>query len=233
MWSFFIWKSIHIFNKILEIIKGMIMKITKKSVFIIAAISVLMGLTACSLIKNAAAALENIKRLQFKLENVNGFKVSGIKLSDKSSVSSFSVSDGLKLLGDFNSKRLPSEFTLNVAAKNPNDGTGGSEKTTATLSSLEWQLYIDDVPTIRGNIDNPIEIPGTGQQTIIPLRMSLDLWSFFKERGYDKVINLALAIGGVSGNAAKLKLDAKPTVTTPFGPVNYPGRITIIDKQFN
>lgn len=209
------------------------MKILKSSLIILSAISIILGLTTCNFLKNAAGALENLQRLQFKLENVNGFKVSGIKLSDKSSVSSFSVSDGLKLLGDFNNKRLPAEFVLNVAAKNPNDGTGGSQKTTATLSGLDWQLYIDDVPTIMGGIDKPLEIPGTGQSTIIPLRMSVDLWSFFRDRGYDKVINLALAIGGVSGNASRLKLDAKPTVSTQFGPINYPGRITIIDKQFN
>lgn len=209
------------------------MKILKKSLIVFAVLSVVMGLTTCSLLKNAAAALDNIKRLQFKLQDVNGFKISGIKLSDKSSLSSFSVSDGLKLLGDFNSNRFPAEFVLNVAAKNPNDGTGGSEKTTATLTSLDWQLYIDGLPTIMGNIDKPIEIPGTGQSTIIPLRMSLDLYSFFKDRGYDKVVTLALAIGGVKGNTSKLKLDARPTVSTPFGPINYPGRITIIDTQFN
>mgnify|MGYP000911729130 CR=1 FL=1 len=209
------------------------MKILKISLIIIAVATAVLGLTTCSLIKSAAAAIENLQRLQFKLENVNGFKVSGIKLSDKSSVSSFSVSDGLKLLGDFNNKRLPAEFVLNVAAKNPNDGTGGYEKTTATLSALDWQLYIDDVPTIMGGIDKPLEIPGTGQSTIIPLRMSIDLWSFFKDRGYDKVIGLALAIGGVSGNTSKLKLDAKPTVNTKLGPIKDAGRITIIDKQFN
>jgi len=41
-----------------------------------------------------------------------------------------------------------------------------------------------------------------------------------------------LSIGGASGSPAKLKLDAKPTIRTQFGPISYPGRITIIDKEF-
>ena len=27
-------------------------------------------------------------------------------------------------------------------------------------------------------------------------------------------------------------LDARPTVTTPLGPIAYPGRITIINREF-
>lgn len=46
------------------------------------------------------------------------------------------------------------------------------------------------------------------------------------------VLLLALAIGGRRGNPARLSLDALPTVTTPFGPITYPNRITIGDKEF-
>lgn len=186
----------------------------------------------CSAIKQVTQTLVNLQRLKFKLENVNGFRLAGVTLSDKKSITDFSLSDGLSLSKAFTSKSLPAQFVLNVAAINPNDGTGGSKQTTATLTSFEWQLYIDDVPTVSGYIDKPIEIPGTGQQSIIPLSISLDLVKFFENKGYEGIVNLALAIGGVNSSPARLKLDAKPTVSTPFGAISSP-RITIVDKQFN
>ena len=205
-----------------------------KKVFKISAITVfsIFLLWGCASINRITQTLTNIQRLQFKLKNVNGFSLAGVNLSNKKSISDFSVTDGLKLTQAFTGKSLPARFILNVEAKNPNDGSGGSKQTTATLTSFDWQLYIDDVPTIKGNIDKPIEVPGTGQSTIIPVSIDIDLYKFFKDKGYDKLLNLALAIGGVDGSAARLKLDAKPTVQTDFGPIEYPGRITIVDKQF-
>lgn len=187
---------------------------------------------SCSSLSKITQTLTNLQRLQFKLEDVNGFHLSGINLSNKNQLSDFSLSDGLKLTQSFQSKNFPARFILNVAALNPNDGSGGSKQSSATLTSFDWQLYIDDVPTISGNIAKPIEIPGTGQSTMIPLAMELDLYKFFGPKGYDGLINLALALGGVKGSAARIKLDAKPTVSSPFGPITYPGRITIIDKNF-
>jgi len=173
-----------------------------------------------------------MQRLQFKLENINSFSLAGIGISNKNSLKDFSLSDGFKLTNAFASNSFPAEFTLNVSARNPNDGTGGSQQVSASLAGLDWQLYIDDVPTISGNISSPLEIPGTGQSTIIPLRMSLDLYKFFQNKGYEGIVNIALALGGVKSSPARLKLDARPTVNTPFGPIVYPGRITIMDKQF-
>ncbi len=186
----------------------------------------------CKQIQSITQTLVNLQRLQFKLENVSDFKLASVALSNKKSISDFSITDGLNLANAFKNKKFPAEFILNVAAKNPNDGTNNTKATTATLTSFDWKLYIDNTETINGNINKPIEIPGTGQSTIIPLTMGLDLFEFFGNKGYENVLNLALAIGGVNGSAARLKLDAKPTVNTPIGRIEYPGRITIIDKEF-
>lgn len=177
--------------------------------------------------------LVNLQRLQFKLEGVSNFRIAGVSTSGKSSVSDFSIADALALTRSFGSNKLPAEFTLNVAAVNPNDGKGGGRQSTSTLTALDWRLLIDDQQTIAGDIPSPIEIPGTGQSTVIPLRVTLDLYQFFGNKGYENLVNLALALGGARGSASRLKLDARPTVSTPFGPIAYPSRITIIDKQFS
>jgi hypothetical protein len=177
-------------------------------------------------------ALVNLQRLQFKLGAVNNFNLAGIRIGNIRSISDFSLVDGAKLLSAFTSGKFPASFTLNVLAKNPNDGTGGTKKTSAVLKSLAWRLFLDDKETINGNVSRNIEIPGVGQATTIPVDISLDLYKFFKDDGYNSVVNLALALGGVSGSSARIKLKATPTVDTFLGPITYPGEITIVDKEF-
>jgi hypothetical protein len=176
--------------------------------------------------------LQNIQRLKFKLGSVDNFKIAGISVTNKSAISDFSIADGLKLVNAFSSGKLPASFRLNVLAKNPNDGTGGSPRTTTTLTKLKWRLLIDSKETIDGNISQNIEVPGTGQETTIPIDMSLDLYKFFNELGYEGGVNLALALGGVSGSSSRITLKATPSMQTIFGPISS-GEITIVDKQFN
>ncbi len=156
----------------------------------------------------------NISRLKFKLGNVNGFQVNGIPISNKSKLSDFTLSEGLKLTSAFAQGKLPVSFTLNVEAKNPNDGTGGTKQSTATLKSFPWRLLINDKETISGNIGAPVVVPGTGQTSILPLQMNFDLLTFFKDKSYNDIINLVLALGGKSSSSSKLTLYAQPTVTS-------------------
>jgi hypothetical protein len=186
----------------------------------------------CSTIKEITQALSNLQRLKFKLENVSNFQFLGIDVSQKKNLSDFNAGDLLRFAQALSEKSFPASFTLNVGAVNPNDGTGGSPKTASTLTSLAWTLLIDNTLTINGDIQKAIEIPGTGQQTTIPLTMSLDLYSFFGKNDYQSLVNLALALGGASGSSSRVTLRAKPTVSTPFGPITYPGTIDIIDREF-
>lgn len=202
----------------------------KNFIIAIVAIFTTLFLGSCKTLNQFADSLNNLQRLEFKLDNVNNFRLAGVNLSNIKSVSDLSLMDGIKLTKAFADKKLPAQFVLNVDAKNPNDGKGGSKQSTATLSSFDWKLYIDDKETIAGDINKEFVIPGTGSSETIPLVMNIDLYEFFGNRGYEDIINLALAIGGQSGSASRLKLDARPTVKTPIGNINYPNRITIVDK---
>lgn len=190
-----------------------------------------LSLQSCATLQDLAGAFMNLQRLKFKLGEVHDFALLGIPLGAKQSLRDFSALDGWKLYQGFQSRRLPAEFVLDILAVNPNDGAGGSRKTVSTLTALESRLLIDGTPTVTGNIEQPVEIPGTGQETVIPIRLRIDLYEFFGNKGYEEIIGLALAIGG-QGKASRLSLDAQPRVTTPFGEITYPGRITIIDKEF-
>jgi hypothetical protein len=174
----------------------------------------------------------NLTRLQFKLGNVNNFELNGIDLSDKSKLSDFKMQDILNISSMFASGNFPVSFVINVEAKNPNDGSGGYKATDATIQSFPWRLLIDDKETISGNIKQPVSVPGTGEITIIPLMIEMDLVRFFKDKGYESLINLALTLGGKEGSASKLTLFANPVVNTVLGNISYPGELKIVDHQF-
>ncbi len=176
-------------------------------------------------------AITNVQRLQFKLDKVTGMKVANVPLSNFSSLSNIGALDAANLLAAFTQGKLPVEFTLNVAAKNPNDGTGGTKNTSAVIKNLAWRLFIDNNETINGNVSD-VSVPGVGQTTNIPIGMSFDLLKFFKDAGYDNVINLALALGGKNGSASRITLKVRPTVETVLGPITYPGEFDVIDKEF-
>lgn len=201
-------------------------------VLILAALAGLLLLPSCETLDQLTRTLMNLRRLQFKLDGVRDFSLLDISLSGKAAMTDFSAADGLRLFQGFGAKRLPAELTLDILVLNPNDGTAGSTKTTSTLTSLESRLLIDGKPTVYGNIDRPIEVPGTGQAATIPVRMSIDLYEFFGRQGFEEIIDLALAIGGRRGDISRVSLDAQPSVSTPFGEIVYPGRITIISKEF-
>lgn len=177
-------------------------------------------------------AIVNVQRLQFKLANISNMKVGGVSFGTKSKITDFNLIDGATLLSAFSSGKLNTSFTLNLLAKNPNDGTGGTTNTSAVIKALAWRLFIDDSELINGNITSGIEVPGVGKETTIPIDMAFDLLSFFKNDNYEKLINLGLALGGKNGSAARVKLGVTPTVDTFLGPITYPGEITVIDKEF-
>ncbi|MBW7843739.1 MAG: hypothetical protein H3C40_13535 [Ignavibacterium sp.] len=177
--------------------------------------------------------LTNLSRLQFKVGQVDGFEINGISISGKSKLSDFNPLDLINLSSAFAKGTLPASFVLNVEAKNPNDGTGGYQKSDATLQNFKWRLFLDDKETVSGELDKPVTVPGTGNVTTIPLRINLDLVKFFEDRGYESIVNLALALGGVKGSSSKVTLYATPTVSSAFGNITYPGELKLVDTQFS
>ncbi len=183
---------------------------------------------SCSVLQT----MQNLSRLKFKLGSVNQFTFNGVNISNKTKLGDFSAMEILSISSAVANGKLPVSFTLNVDTQNPNDGTGGYPKTNVSISSFPWRLLIDEKETISGNIGQPFQVPGTGESAVIPLQMNLDLMSFFKDRGYESLINLALTLGGKSGSSSKLTLYAKPVVGTSLGNISYPNEIKIVSHQF-
>lgn len=196
---------------------------------ILLAILFIMIFTSCSVLQTVM----NVSRLKFKVGNVDDFKVMGISIKDKQKLTDFNPLDLIKLTSVVTKGELPVTFTLFVEAKNPNDGTGGYPATDITLKSFPAKLYIDDKLTVTGNIGSPVIVPGVGENKLIPINIDMDLMKFFKDRGLESIINLALNLGGQKASTSSIKLVTKPVIGTPIGDLEYPEEITIVDQKFN
>lgn len=182
----------------------------------------------CTGVENA---IQNAQRLQFRLGKVDNLNLAGVRLKNITSLRDINVFDGASLLAAFASGKMPATFTVNLIAKNPNTA-GGSSESTAILKSMDWRLLIDNKDILGGAINTPVTIPGVGQETVVPIPVTVDLLKFFGDGGYESLLNLALAIGGKTGNSSRLTLKIKPTVDTFLGAITYPGEINVIDKEF-
>lgn len=204
------------------------MKHMSKSVVLL---SLFLAVTSisCNVVKELAQGLSSLTRCSFKLQGISDFKLAGISLTGKSSLG---LADAARAVASFTRGELPAAFVLNVGVQNPNDGTAGTTKAAAIMTGFAWNLRLDDTPTISGNIADPIRIPASGQETVIPLNMGLDLMTFFKDKGYEKILNLAMALGGAKGSSSRVTLRGRPTIKTDFGNLTYPGEISIVDKEY-
>ena len=204
---------------------------SKKILF---ALFLLLIVAGCSFFNSVMNTISDLQSIQFKLGNASNFSMANVNISDKKSVSDVSVTDVLKLTQAVKNKSLPTNFTLNVIAKNPNTKTADSKHSTldAVISNFDWVLLIDDKETINGRMTTPITIPSGGQTKNIAVGIGIDLMKFFGDKGYDDIIKLAMAIGGVNGSTARLKLKIKPSVSIAGIPISYPNYITAVDKEF-
>lgn len=196
---------------------------------ILFSIAALILITSCSVLQT----FENISRLKYKIHSTSDYRISGISPSNKKSLKDFSALEVLKLTSAVTKGSMPLVFTLNIEAKNPNDGTSGGTRTDLSITSLPWKLFVNDNQVITGNISEPIFVPGKGESVFIPIQIEFDILKSLKEKSLDDVFNLLLNVGGIDGSTSNLKLKIQPVLGTPVGNIGYPSEITVIDKSFN
>ena len=194
----------------------------------------IMIIAGCNVINSILNTVSDLKNIEFKLGTVNNFHLANVNISDKRSISDVSVTDVLKLTQAVKNKSLPTNFTLNVLAKNPNTKNANSKQSNldAVMSNFDWILFIDNNETISGRVNTPVTIPQGGKTETIGVIIGLDLMKFFGNKGYDDIINLAMAIGGVNGSSSRLMLKIKPSISIAGFPISYPNYITVVDKEF-
>ena len=173
------------------------------------------ALTGCATLEELAG----VHRLRFVIDRVSDGRLAGVDLERVRSWRDLTPGQALALAGAVRSRQVPFTFTLHLEATNPAENT-----VAARLVGLDWTLRLDDRDTVSGALDHDIRV-SPGETADIPLAVELDLLRFF-ERDARALLDAALAVAGGSAPDG-VALVATPTVTTPLGPMTYPGKITI------
>ncbi|MEN3026311.1 MAG: hypothetical protein ABDH31_01210 [Chlorobiota bacterium] len=187
------------------------------------------GTSGCQAVRQVTEALVGVERLQFRLDGITDVRLAGISLGQKQRISDFSAVEAAQLLASYRARSLPVDFVLQVAVRNPNDGIAGRRQLPIRLAAMEWRLLLDEVPTIRGALAQPVEIAG-GAETLLPLQIRVDLVEFFQQRQYEDMLRLALELG--QGQLSRVSLDVQPTLQTPVGEIRYPRPVRVVAAEF-
>ncbi len=184
-------------------------------------------LTGCSLTDVLSFANAN-----FRVENTTEFALCGIDISE---LGSLSVSEAFTIGEYWFQGECPMDFNLGLGIKNPNIGNSGLPKIEITLTSLDYDVFMD---TIEGTQEDTVQIAdglfsgnfGIGDQgeiAVLDLGIAFDGFQVFDLLGVDGLIDLALAVGGIDGNLrdedhlGRLQMFMVPTIDTPLGDMTW------------
>ena len=170
----------------------------------------------CTTLQQIAA----LRQVDFQLDRVSNGLVAGVDLDRLRGGGSLGPTDLARLSAAAVRGSVPLTFTLHVGAENPADNPAAAQ-----LVSLDWTLFLDGTETVSGVYNDDRLIP-PGQRTDLPVGIELDLARFFG-RNVNDLARLIGNIAGVQSQRQTIRLDARPSINTQFGPIRYPGVISI------
>ena len=179
----------------------------------------LLGVVGCAALQQVLA----LRHVEFNLDGVRNGRLAGIDVNRVRSHRDLSAVDLGRIALALGRNDLPLEFQVDVGAHNPTDN-----QTAATMTRLAWTLYLNDRETINGLVDSSVTMPA-GANTVIPIRMRLNLLEFFDGSAQD-MVDLVASLVGLEADPTRVTLRAIPTITTPLGPITYPSPITIVNR---
>lgn len=174
----------------------------------------------CQTLREIAA----LRLVDFAIDNVTDARLAGVRIERIRSYEDLSSTDVFQLGRAIANQELPFRFSLNVAARNPDEN-----EVQARLVKMAWTLFLEDRETISGVLEENYVLPA-GETTTIPVAIELDLVDFF-DRNLQDLVELALSVSGADGQPRNVQLRATPTIDTPLGQMEYPRPITIVSRD--
>ena len=184
--------------------------------FFVPALAVLLAVPGCTTLQQVAA----LRQVDFDLDRVSNGLVAGVDLDRIARGGDLGPTDLARLGAAAARGEVPLRFTLHVGAENPADNPAAAQ-----LVSLDWTLFLDGTETVSGvyNDDRLIE---PGGAVDLPVDIELDLVQFFG-RNVGDLATLVRNLAGEDTRRQTIRLEVQPTVSTPVGPIRYPGTIAI------
>jgi hypothetical protein len=181
-----------------------------------ATLALALSLAGCATLSEVAA----LRRVDFAYDRVSDVRLAGIAVNEGRLYSDLGAADVGRLAAALAAHDVPLDFVVHVQARNPADNA-----VTARLVGLDWTFFLEDDELVSGKLDDTYAFP-PGEAVDVPVRVSFDAYDAVSGNARS-LFETALAIAGVEGYTKEIRLDATPTVETPYGPMRYPGRITL------
>ena len=197
----------------------------------IAVLVLFFSLASCAQIGDITKSLMDLKNLDFKLSGIEQVRLSGVSFSKGMKLSDLSITDIAKLTSAATKSSIPIDFILNLEARNPNEDKGKKFKTTATLESFDFDVFLDGSKAFTGGLADPVKIESNWGTKVIPLKISFDLTKLVQDKQYSKFANIAMNLAGFDTQKTKIKVEATPVVSTAIGKLK-PGRINITETEY-
>ena len=181
-----------------------------------ALLAVALFVPGCTTLQQIAA----LRQVDFQLDRLSNGLVAGVSLDRLRNGGSLGPTDLARLTAASVRGEIPLTFTLHVGAENPADNPAAAQ-----LVSLDWTLFLDGTETVSG-IYNDDRLIQPGGRTDLPIGIEVDLARFFG-RNVTDIARLVGNVAGVQSQRQTIRLDARPSINTQFGPIRYPGVISI------
>ncbi|MDX1904362.1 MAG: hypothetical protein SFU27_09420 [Thermonemataceae bacterium] len=166
--------------------------------------------------------VKNLAQCEFSTTTIDNLTLANVNIQNFSEMSEINPLDIMGILKSFSQKTLPLNFVVNINIYNPNEKL-------AALNYLEWIAEIDNVEIAKGVVKQRYEI-ASGQNIVMPLNISSDLYKVFSQKEGRDLIGKSLNIKDDNNQPKNLKLKVKPSISVGKGYVKYPGYITIKQK---
>lgn len=184
-------------------------------------------IVGASLVWAGCQTLEQIAQLRhvdFGLNSVSQTHLAGVNIDQKNTLNDVRALEMARLVASLADGRLPLDFRLHIGAENP-----GENRVAARLVRMDWTLFLEGRETVSGRYDGDVMLP-PGEQTDIPIDISLDLVRFFGDNLND-LVQVALSLSGQGGSPRNVTLQATPIIDTPVGSIRYPRPLTIVSRD--
>ena len=188
---------------------------TRFSTLAVAVLGVLLLAPGCTTLSQIAA----LRQVDFQLDGVSNAFVAGVDLS-RAQNGQLGPTDLARLGVAAARGSAPLTFNLNVGADNPADNAAA-----ARLVSLDWTLFLDNTETVSG-VYNDERLIAPGTHATLPISIEVDLVRFFG-RNIGDLARLASTVAGGPSQRQAIRLEARPSINTQLGRIQYPGTISI------
>jgi hypothetical protein len=169
---------------------------------------------------SAYRQIATLRTVRFEFAGVSDVRLAGVRIDDLLRFSDLSFTDGARLGVAVASHEMPLDLIAHLDATNPAANT-----VTARLVDLDWSLFIDDRHAFDGGLAGAVAL-APGHTVDVPLSVRFDLFEMGSGTARD-LFDLAVAIAGRGAIRKDLRLELRPTIDTPLGPMRYPAPVVV------